>query len=120
MPSYDRQAVETALRERSEELRRTRAAMKRDAEGMVENELSHLDNHPADADLQEQELDATTETFFEEEERRIVEAQKALEQGTYGTCADCGKEIPAARLEAMPATVRCVDCQRRHDARIYR
>lgn len=27
-------------------------------------------------------------------------------------CVDCGAEIPAQRLEAMPETTRCVDCQR--------
>ena len=44
---------------------------------------------------------------------RLAEVDEALgrmEEGTYGTCASCGKEIPEARLEARPLSVRCVDC----------
>lgn len=36
-----------------------------------------------------------------------------IEEGTYGTCASCGNEIPAARLEARPESVYCVDCKSR-------
>lgn len=34
-----------------------------------------------------------------------------IEKGEYGTCLNCGKPIPAARLEARPAAVLCVDCK---------
>lgn len=34
-----------------------------------------------------------------------------IEAGTYGTCAKCGKEIGADRLEFRPASVLCVDCK---------
>ncbi len=43
----------------------------------------------------------------------LAEVDRALEKladGTYGTCDNCGKEIPAARLEAMPAKTICVEC----------
>ncbi len=33
-----------------------------------------------------------------------------LDDGTYGRCDECGVEIPAARLEARPATASCVEC----------
>ena len=33
-----------------------------------------------------------------------------LEAGTYGTCSQCGKAIPVARLEARPFADRCVPC----------
>jgi DnaK suppressor protein len=36
-----------------------------------------------------------------------------IEAGTYGLCASCGKEIPAVRLEALPASILCVDCKAR-------
>jgi phage/conjugal plasmid C-4 type zinc finger TraR family protein len=32
-------------------------------------------------------------------------------------CVDCGDEIPAARLAAVPDAERCVDCQVLRDAR---
>ena len=36
-----------------------------------------------------------------------------IEQGTYGVCASCGKDIPAARLEARPESIFCVECKSR-------
>lgn len=41
----------------------------------------------------------------------IDRALGKIEAGTYGTCEDCGKAIPAARLEARPESIRCVDCK---------
>jgi DnaK suppressor protein len=37
-------------------------------------------------------------------------ALKKLEEGTYGICEMCKKEIAPARLEAMPAVRYCIDC----------
>ena len=34
-----------------------------------------------------------------------------LDNGTYGSCDNCGHPIPAARLEARPTSVLCVDCK---------
>ena len=32
-----------------------------------------------------------------------------IEDGTYGTCDMCGEQIGQARLEAIPATSRCIN-----------
>lgn len=32
-------------------------------------------------------------------------------------CIDCGVDIPADRLEALPDCVRCIDCQTIHEIR---
>ena len=40
----------------------------------------------------------------------IDEALGRMDDGSYGTCADCGQAIPAARLEIRPLSIRCVDC----------
>jgi RNA polymerase-binding transcription factor len=34
-----------------------------------------------------------------------------LDDGTFGQCIRCGREIPAARLEALPWAAHCIDCQ---------
>ena len=42
----------------------------------------------------------------------LAEVERALaklDDGTYGQCEACGKEIAEARLEAMPATRFCID-----------
>lgn len=51
--------------------------------------------------------------FIEAARERLAEAEAALrrmDEGTYGICADCGRQIPEARLEARPLAVRCVEC----------
>lgn len=45
----------------------------------------------------------------------IAEVDRALQKlddGTYGRCDRCGRDIPPDRLEARPWTSRCVDCSR--------
>lgn len=119
MSPHDIDSIEARLHQRLEELRRTRAAARLEDAGMVEGELSHVDNHPGDegTETHEQEVEASTEVYLEEEERRIEEARRALAGGTYGTCVDCGREIPVARLEAIPEAIRCVEDQRRFEGR---
>ncbi|MEX1038323.1 MAG: TraR/DksA C4-type zinc finger protein [Acidimicrobiia bacterium] len=34
-----------------------------------------------------------------------------IESGKYGKCANCGKDIPKARLEARPSSILCIDCK---------
>ncbi|HZD24282.1 MAG TPA: TraR/DksA C4-type zinc finger protein [Acidimicrobiia bacterium] len=41
----------------------------------------------------------------------IDSALTRIENGTYGTCANCGNEIGADRLEFRPASVLCVECK---------
>ena len=41
----------------------------------------------------------------------IDEALERLDEGTFGVCEECGDEIGAARLKAMPLAKSCVSCQ---------
>lgn len=113
MTAEERERIEARLEARLGELTHTRLAMLRSGEGMRDSELADVDQHPADraGELYDEELEETERAVLEEEERRIAEARRALAQGTYGICRDCGREIPAGRLEAMPEAVRCLDCQ---------
>lgn len=47
----------------------------------------------------------------------VAEALQRIDAGTYGICVDCGEAIPAKRLEALPASARCTDCQRKAEHR---
>ena len=44
-----------------------------------------------------------------------VDALQRIQDGTYGVCSDCGKRIPAARLEIKPESARCVACQTEYE-----
>jgi len=41
----------------------------------------------------------------------IDEALTRIEKGTFGVCRDCGEEIAAARLNAIPWTRVCITCK---------
>jgi RNA polymerase-binding transcription factor DksA len=47
--------------------------------------------------------------------RALEAAMGRFAAGTYGRCADCGTDIPVARLRAQPAALRCVACQAVHE-----
>lgn len=74
-------------------------------------ELSNYDNHPADnaTDLYDQERGMAMTQFKEEELEDAKAALAAIEDGTYGTCAVCGEDIPFERLEALPTALTCID-----------
>ncbi len=38
-------------------------------------------------------------------------ALERIDEGTYGTCAECGKKIGRARIEFRPESIYCVDCK---------
>jgi RNA polymerase-binding transcription factor DksA len=119
MPEYDRQQVEARLEARLREIEKRRAAVRRSSEGM-RDELADYDQHPADQGTEtfEQELDETTLLLLDDEEERVKAARRALEDGTYGVCIDCGREIPPERLEAMPESIRCIEHQNLYEARL--
>jgi DnaK suppressor protein len=56
-----------------------------------------------------------TSQLAELESRELVQIQRALDrlrQGTYGVCEGCARKIPVARLNALPFTTTCIQCQR--------
>lgn len=74
-------------------------------------ELSLYDNHPADmgSELYEREKDFALDEHSKSELNKIDDALKAMDEGSYGTCKECGEEIPFERLEAIPTTLYCKD-----------
>ena len=85
----------------------------RKSQGDSVQELSTYDNHPADIG---------TETFergkdlglLDNNRMLLVKVEEALQRindGSYGTCENCGREISKQRLQAIPHTTLCVPCQ---------
>ena len=77
----------------------------------VSGELTFVDNHMADSatELYERSKNLAIEDHQKEEMEKINAARKAIEEGTYGQCVECGREIPAERLEILPYTVYCAE-----------
>jgi len=75
-------------------------------------ELSAYDNHPADLGtemfMMEHDkglMDKLNDTLYE-----IDASLKAIDDGDYGICTSCGKEIDSDRLELIPYLKLCIDC----------
>ncbi|HEX3869755.1 MAG TPA: TraR/DksA family transcriptional regulator [Pirellulales bacterium] len=78
------------------------------ATGDVSSAPTHL------GDVDSEGLDAEIELIHNEEGmiNSIDDAIKRTEDGTFGKCQRCGKEIATARLDAIPYAPRCIDCAR--------
>jgi len=100
---------------RAERERLERALAELDQNG--DDELSHVDQHPADqgSELFEQERDAGLAVRLREELAALERAEARLEAGTYGVSVESGEPIPEERLEAMPAAERTVEEQSRYE-----
>ena len=82
-----------------------RAAQEQDATPPPGDELD------AARALSDVETHASLIERAEERLRAIDVALDLLEQDRYGTCDNCGEEIPMERLKAVPFAAYCVDCQ---------
>lgn len=83
-----------------------------------DTELSHFDQHPADTATEVSDADRQNALLENNDDQRaqVVAALQRLEDGSYGRCVDCGREIPAARLEVRPEAARCVEDQAKAEA----
>jgi RNA polymerase-binding protein DksA len=64
----------------------------------------------AQATAERSELIAVEEQH-ESLHKEIMAALARIEDGSYGECQNCGSEIPAERLDAVPTTALCVSCK---------
>ena len=87
--------------------------------GSIEDETQEIpsDNHPADfaTVTVDREIDYTLEENEERLLAAIDAALKRIDDGSYGTCAVCGKPIGEERLRARPWATLCIDDQRAAD-----
>ena len=75
------------------------------------DELSTIDNHPADlaTELFEREKDMALKVHHEDLLAQVESALERLENGSYGVCAKCQVDIPYDRLRAIPYTAFCIE-----------
>ena len=112
----------TAKRSRSDELRKMLEdrlyELRRDVHGRMRdarvdsfNERQVIDQgETSELDIQG-ELEFALIQMKAETLNQIEAALRRLDEGTYGCCFECGSEIAATRLRALPFAVRCKDCE---------
>jgi DnaK suppressor protein len=81
-----------------------------------DEELSHVDQHLADAgsELFETEREAGLAVSLREELDAVERAEQRLVEGTFGLSVESGEPIPDERLERVPWAERTVEEQARY------
>jgi DnaK suppressor protein len=108
--------LETELSQQARRLAQ-RIANHQAGESRVEHAHTELLNDADDAaqHASDREVDLLT---LDHESRALADVREALVRlgaGEYGVCAGCGCEIAFDRLRALPAALRCVECESRRE-----
>ena len=101
--------LEDRRREIQDKLRSLREALPEEMAIVRDSEEQSVNDFVRDVDFALMQMKSDTLVG-------IDEALRSLEEGTYGVCADCGAEIPEARLKALPFATRCRGCQEELEA----
>lgn len=48
--------------------------------------------------------------------RDVIDALARMDEGRYGICRQCNRELPVARLKVLPQLALCMDCQRARES----
>src|SRR3954453_7991733 len=94
-----------------------RKALSGDLEGYREFAASNDvgDNVDAAVDTANDEICTQLVEIESRELGQIEHALKRIVEGVYGRCEYCNGKIAEARLNALPYTSTCIDCQRENE-----
>jgi DnaK suppressor protein len=109
----------TLLDQERERIVNVIASLHEETPRKMEDELGELggfgvDNHLGDmaSVTFDRELDEGLEEGAQQTLQQIDRALAKIEDGTYGICERCGREIGEERLRARPWALLCIDDQR--------
>ncbi len=112
-------------KEQLEHFRQILLTWKRDLMEEVDRTVSHMKDEaanfpdPNDRATQEEEFSLELRTRDRERKliRKIDEALKRIDDGSYGYCLETGEEIGIKRLEARPVATLSIEAQERRERR---
>jgi DnaK suppressor protein len=124
-PYIPRRGEQYMNKEQLEHFRLILNTWKRDLMHEVDRTVLHMKdeaaNFPDPNDRATQESEFSLELRTRDRERKLIrkidEAIKRIEDGTYGYCVETGEEIGIKRLEARPVATLCVEAQERRERR---
>jgi DnaK suppressor protein len=117
--SIDTERFRTELMLERERVQAAIANLRESHPGSLDDEVEEIsngsDNHIGDSATATlgRQIDYTLGENSEQVLAEINTALKRIEDGTYGTCAACGKGIAPERLEAYPWASLCIDDARK-------
>lgn len=112
-----RKAFLKAARERLLEMRRQvmREMDNELQEGREGNKDEGMDTYDLASEERDREISFILSSRDREKLAAVGEALERIEEGTYGVCEMCESDIAEGRLEAMPFTRVCVNCQQERE-----
>jgi DnaK suppressor protein len=124
-PYVSRKGEEYMSKEQLEHFRTILSNWKRDLMQEVDRTMLHMKdeaaNFPDPNDRATQESEFSLELRTRDRERKLIrkidEALKRLEDGSYGYCLETGEPIGIKRLEARPVATLSVEAQERRERR---
>ena len=124
-PYIPRRGEQYMNKEQLEHFRNILNTWKRDLMQEVDRTVLHMKdeaaNFPDPNDRATQESEFSLELRTRDRERKLIrkidEAIKRIEDGSYGYCIETGEEIGIKRLEARPVATLCVEAQERRERR---
>jgi RNA polymerase-binding protein DksA len=116
--SIDTERFREALLDERKRVEHALATLRDQHPGTLDEEVEETaasDNHMAETATATlgREIDYTLGENSGQVLADIDSALQRIDDGTYGTCVNCGQEIPVQRLEAHPTASLCIDCKRR-------
>lgn len=110
----DADRVEHFRRVLNEQLRQHTAQVRDNQQAALEM-MAADDGVKDSVDMSLQDVNQELQLRLGERESQIVaeidQALLRIDEGTYGVCARCGKDIPERRLEVMPTARYDAECQ---------
>src|SRR5881296_1404395 len=100
--------LQTSLLERRKDLLRRLGG---DIKDLVHQSWKSGDSADMAFDSGSEEVSSQLAQLESRELTQIERAIDRLKQGSYGVCEGCAKKIPVARLDALPFTTTCIQCQ---------
>ena len=124
-PYVVRKGEEYMSKEQLEHFRTILASWKQDLMQEVDRTVLHMKdeaaNFPDPNDRATQESEFSLELRTRDRERKLIrkieEALKRIEDGSYGFCLETGEPIGVKRLEARPVATLSVEAQERRERR---
>lgn len=81
--------------------------------GDYETNFEEIGNDKEDnaTEIEQYSDNFSVETILEKKLQNIIRALQKIEEGTYGICEKCQREIDLNRLKASPSAKNCLSCE---------
>jgi DnaK suppressor protein len=80
-------------------------------EGREQTKDEGMDTYDLASDARDREINLILTDRDRDKLQAIDDALGRIDEGTYGVCESCESDIAEGRLEAMPFTRLCINCQ---------